>query len=448
MRTSLVWLAVVIAAVGAVASFPSGRVWLQSLIGLWQQDESSDATLAQVSSKAATYNRLGNTAELAGDNSTAISDFLLGEAAGPKYVWNFVALGAVYARLNRLAAAAAQLRQAVNLAPQTQFLHFNLASVELREGRYAAAFRDFNIETRISPMYQPAFDGRRQALEAPHAKARRIAAAQPTPIAVPSPSQMPAAARQPTATPAATGPASAPPSHPASRRLATPSAVPFSAPRQAIGLFPGRPAQTAPLSVSTSTAMEARTYLLDISQDLNFTQALPATDPSATTAQLNQELQALTRSPQGSEDEILRVGTAALLSGRLSLAATAFSAAAVRAPGDWRAPYLAGLAARASGDNQGARASFMEANARAARPEVYTSLAIVDLALGDDSAAAADAELAASVDPSYGPGRFTAGMVALVHKNAAEARRHLSAASNLSGVPARLGYFLSLVSPR
>jgi hypothetical protein len=46
-----------------------------------------------------------------------------------------------------------------------QFLHYQLAEVELQEGLYAAALADFEAELHVSPAYAPADAGRKKAIQ-------------------------------------------------------------------------------------------------------------------------------------------------------------------------------------------------------------------------------------------------------------------------------------------
>jgi tetratricopeptide (TPR) repeat protein len=434
--------------------------------------------LAAGTTDAATDYRLGNVAQRAGDDSIAVLAYARGEATDPQYVWNFIALGQASARLGRLAPAETQLRRAVELAPAMQFLHYDLAMVELSEHRPSDALQDIHAELRISPGFLPAIQSRRVAA-AELARRRRHVMARvfPSPAATPAPSvsTSPAASPRPTASPTATPlvpavlahlPAPTPPSAldplPANVRQAKAFArtsKPARVVAQAVRATPAptsepqtpTPAPTlapTPTPLPASVAEDARAYLLAVSRDLAFTHALPAWDPGLTTPELAQRLSAELSRRTWSNDVLLRLGTSALVSGRLALAERAFDAASARGRSDWRGPYLQALTARAAGDDAMALGLLRDANSRAERPETYTSLAILELEHGDTIAARASAEQAVSLQPAYGPGRFTAGMLALIQSDPVDAARNLGAAADLSGMPGRSGYFLGLVSNR
>jgi tetratricopeptide (TPR) repeat protein len=187
---------------------------------------------------------------------------------------------------------------------------------------------------------------------------------------------------------------------------------------------------------------DARGYLLDVTQELDFTRALPAADSSQSTAALRSSLvDALARKPID-VNSVLQIGTAALLSGRMPLASAAFNAASDAAPSDWRGPYFAGLTAQASGDSAQAQTLFNTALGRQPRAEAYTSLAAVALDAGDAATAAVDARRAVSINPSYEPGRFVAGMLDLIQQDVRGAQSNLAAAQALGGAPSRTAYFL------
>lgn len=447
-------------------------------------------TVAQDSSDAQVDNRAGNVALRASDTAAAERDYTLGEAADRRNPWNFVALGQLYARENKLSEADAQLRAALSLAPKTNFLHYDLAVVELQEGLGAAALADFNAELTQNPTYAPAATGRTEALArmgqrivaaavngAPHKRANGSTqkgrpSARPNTnkapkvnlalqeIAAPSPSPRAASTNKvvavaPTATPSPTPQATVAPSPKPTARphqalaLAQPKAQIIASAPQVQARHPASvtlspPSHPAPL---TDLASDARGYLQGVTSDLNFTHVLPGANSDEPTEAMQSRLNALTRS-RGSAEELLRLGAGALESGRLSLAASAFAAASDQAPRDWRGPYFSGLAAQARGDEAHARIAFLEAANRSARPEPFTSLAIVDMEDGDVGAAFTDAKRAAALDPSYEPGRFVAGMLALMNANVPAAERHLAAAVALGGAPVRTQAFLTAVYRR
>jgi tetratricopeptide (TPR) repeat protein len=195
-----------------------------------------------------------------------------------------------------------------------------------------------------------------------------------------------------------------------------------------------------------SVTADARSYLLAVSRDLNFTRALPDGDPTMSTSDLQARLRSALAARTFSIEDLMRIGSSALLSGRLAIAERAFDGATGRAPSDWRGPYLQAMVARASGDDQKARTLLQEAASRAQRPEIFTSLAIVDLENGNLGAARQNAERAVNLEPNYTPGRFTAGMLALIGSDREAAARNLAAATNLSGAPARSNYFFQLAT--
>jgi tetratricopeptide (TPR) repeat protein len=512
------WLSACIVAAGVVAGLvialanrsPEGRAWLATLIPAqaWlsallpaqaspappsaQQAEQALAqgdagnalqlarqALAAGTTDAATDYRLGDVAQRAGDDTTAVLAYARGEATDPQYVWNFIALGQASARLGRLAPAETQLRRAVELAPTMQFLHYDLAMVELSEHRPSDALRDIDAELRISPDFVPAIQSRRVAA-AQLARLRRhvLARASPSPAASPAPSPSPQsnASPRPTASPTTapvvpavlahlpvpTRPAALDPlpsnvrvrdktpvrTSNAARVVAAairPTTAPTDEPQTPT---PEPTLPPTPTPLPPSVAADARAYLLAVSRDLAFTHALPAWDPGLSTPELAQRLSAELSRRTWSIDVLLRLGTSALVSGRLALAERAFDAASARGGADWRGPYMQALTARAAGDDARALGLLRDANTRAERPETYTSLAIIELEHDDTIAARASADQAVSLQPSYGPGRFTAGMLALIQSDAADAARNLGAAADLSGMPGRSGYFLGLVSNR
>lgn len=408
--------------------------------------------------------RAGNVALGANDEKAAETDYLAGERRGPTYPWNFIALGQLYAREGNSLGADANLRAAVGIAPTMQFLHYDLGAVELREGLGAAALSDFAAELKVSPGYRPAIQGMADAaamarahgalavglgsVSRPSKPARARPKPRPTatlgikPLVAPSPT--PAPTPTPTLTPTPTTP--------------TPTATPTPAPtptatriaKKAIHKIvasaitpPKRPRPTPLVSSSpapdlASIASDARGYLLGVAQDLSFTRALPQADTSDSTAQLETKIAAA-----HDKDDLLRLGTGALLQGDLGAATTAYSTASRLYPTDWQPTYLAGLTAQARGDDASARALFATAARIGGRPEPYTSLAIEALSGGDIATAMAYARRAAALDPSYEPARFVSGMLAILSANAPLARTELRAAIALGGAPDRTGYFFN-----
>src|SRR5579872_746212 len=422
---------------------------------------------------AGVANRAGNVALRAGDDQAAERYYLLGENADRSFAWNFLALGQLYERRGDREKADAQLRAAVVAAPTMAFLHYDLGVVELEEHLYAAALADFSAELSRSPDYKPAIIGRAEALDRLGRRGEALASyrragispasrahAPPPRLAVralvqPSPSPTAVALASPTATPTPTPtPAAArvkartpaPATHlvltqvPTPRPTAASALPPWARPANQSS---ARPAATANGPQMTQVIAEARSYVSGVSEDLNFTRALPAADPTQSTNELvnklNQQLSNRSLDIEGA----LRTGTAALLTGRLGMAMHAFTGVANDAPRDWRGPYLAGLTAQAEGDTDRARGWFREAAAREARPEPYTSLAIIDVTDGNIGSAAANSRQAAALDPTYEPGRFVAGMVDLMQQDVPGAERNLEAALALGGAPSRTEYFIN-----
>jgi len=491
ITSSLLTAAAVIALVIVFARMtPEGRAWLATLPHSFHAPDSvpttdeaeralqsGDTGLARAMVQQALASGLtdaqsdydwGNIAQGAGDDASAVLAYARGEAAYPEFVWNFVALGQLSARLGRLDPALMQLRHAVALAPTMQFLHYDLGSVELAQHHYGDAARDFETEIALTPDYQPAIAGKRKAVAALKRsmrlanRSRQQAGSLPTPQITSSATQPSVALVLPAPTPAASAIVRAPPpsSGKVRQRIAV---VPLrlldrGAPEPHAAGAPGAVAATPeptepprPTPAPTQTPLpvavmaEAREYLIGVSRDLGFTHALPAGDPSISSAELARRLNALQRVRGTNVDGMLQIGASALLSGRLALAEAAFNAASAKNQTDWRGPYLAGLAAQAAGDVQLARTDFIASNTRLERPETETSLAIVELELGDPARGRTLADRAAALDPSYEPGRFTAGMLALINGDPPQATQHLSAAWNLGGAPARLAYFLDVV---
>jgi tetratricopeptide (TPR) repeat protein len=422
--------------------------------------------LATAGTDAPTAYRLGNVAQRAGDDSLAVVAYARGEAADSQYPWNYIALGQLSARLNRLEPADTQLHQAVELQPSMQFLHYDLAMVELAEHKPADALRDFNAELGLTHDFRPALSGR--ALASSQLGRVRVAvigeqspspspSSSPTSSPSPSPSSSPSAAPTPTPTKApvrvAKSTRSGPLVIPARLRSSSPAGGVVAAaqqqnpqPVQTATDTPSPTPTPAPTPMPASVTADARSYLLAVSRDLNFTRALPDGDPTMSTSDLQARLRSALAARTFSIEDLMRIGSSALLSGRLAIAERAFDGATGRAPSDWRGPYLQAMVARASGDDQKARTLLQEAASRAQRPEIFTSLAIVDLENGNLGAARQNAERAVNLEPNYTPGRFTAGMLALIGSDREAAARNLAAATNLSGAPARSNYFFQLAT--
>ena len=424
------------------------------------------AVVSRQSDDAQVDLRAGNVAVRAGDPQSAEHYYQLGESADSHNPWNFIELGELYARQNRYSDADAQLRSAMNIAPTTQFLHYDLGVVELAEHLNDAALVDFQAELKRSPGYGPAISGERQALIAMGRKPpRQIALVRPSPSPRPAPSASPGASPSPAATATPT-PTPAPTASPtplplASIAVPSPTAAPAHTPR------PKKPRPTpaatvAPTPVPTSTpvvatrptplpmtdlAADAKSYVLGVGSDIGFTGDLPAGDPSISTAALAARINAAKASSSGAAS-LLQSGAAALRSGRLTLALSAFLAASSQAPTDWRAPYCAGLTAQAQGNFSSARDYFSEAVGRGGGSPALVGLAVADLEEGDDGSAISNAQQAASSDPNYEPGRFVAGMLSIVAADVPGAESNLAAAVSLGGAPERTQYFLDAVRQR
>lgn len=432
-------------------------------------------------------NEAGNLATRGGDTDAAEHYYRLGEDADAKNPWNFVALGELLASQGRYPDADVQLRSALTIAPTAQFLHYDLGVVELKERLYLGALEDFRAELKRSPGYQPAAQGESEALagmgKPSKVRATKIALAarpSPSPLASPSPNSSPSPSASPSPTPTAT-PAPVPSPTPtlALAQVVLPSPTPAATATPHVKPRPKKhpPVKGTPTVVAQSTppndvtsgggathhsgvppavkplpisdlAVDAKSYLLGVASDLGFTQTIPAGDPSMSTSSVQAEIDRARGSTSGSIDAVLNAGVSALLSGRLALAASAFSTAAERAPNDWRGPYFDGVTAQVRGDNSAAAIYFNQAVARGGGAAAYVSLAIAQANAGDESSALASAKRAALIAPSYEPARFTAGMLALVYADAPTAERELAAAVDIGGAPSRTSYFLSALRRR
>ncbi len=496
----LVWVAILVAAAALVAvilNFLPGKFgglsWLHAGTPTQTQASAMDMAEQAISrgdapqalalaqravqespTDASVANRAGNVAQRANDPQTAERYYRAGESADPHYPWNFVALGQLYEQQGKKELADAQLRVATATAPDQPFIHYDLGVVELEEGLYAAALSDFEIELRRSPTYRPATIGRAEALEKlgrkseavalyrrvgvdpRNTKTRRplltvkpIAAPSPSPAPSPPPSPVPTptkviALARPSPTPTLTHAHTTIVETPIAIQTPTPARPPWATATPKGGIIATAPTST-PLSIVSG---DARSYLLDVTQDLGFTRSLPEADASQTSAVLNTRLNFALASRPPAVEAMLNVGAAALLSGRMALASKAFSAAEQAAPNDWRGPYYAGLTAQANGDMQQAATLFGTALSRQGRAEIYTSLAVVELQTGDIGSAAVNANRATQVNPAYEPGRFVAGMIDLILTNVPDAKNNLAAAQALGGAPQRTAYFLAAVSQK
>jgi tetratricopeptide (TPR) repeat protein len=437
------------------------------------------SVVARDSSQADVDLRAGDVAMSAGDNGSAEKFFLLGESADAHDPWDFVELGELYARENRYGDADAQLRAALNVAPNAQFLHYDLGVVELAENLNAAALEDFQAELKRTPGYAPAVTGRARALAALRLKpgqavalgavksasvSPRVASPRPSPsvsasaspAASPGPTPQPTATPQPTSTPTplplATVAIPKPTRTPVIALVVAKHHVPVHHVRvQSTAVPTALPSPSLP-PVHTpeplaDLASDAKSYLLGVGSDIGFTGALPDGDPSMPTAVIQSRIDDA-KAGGGQVSGLLQAGSSALRSGRLTLALAAFDAASSVGPNDWRGPYCAALTDQADGNIASAREAFSTAVSRGGGPPAEVGLAIADLEDGDEADAYASAESAAQADPSYEPGRFTTGMLAIISADAPTAERELDAAIYLGSAPARTQYFLSAVRQR
>ncbi len=200
---------------------------------------------------------------------------------------------------------------------------------------------------------------------------------------------------------------------------------------------PGR----LPLSIA-DLASEAKGYLFSVASDPNFTRALPFADPTQSIAQLKSAIL------KGSIEDVLSAGTAAMLSHHFALAQSAFTTATDEAPNDWRGPYLAGINAQQRGDQAAARIFFTQAASRGGQAPVYVSLAVADVAEGDDSGGLDAARHAQRIAPDFAPASFTAGMIDILLADVPSAENELAVAANASGAPDRTSYFLTTLRER
>ena len=137
------------------------------------------------------------------------------------------------------------------------------------------------------------------------------------------------------------------------------------------------------------------------------------------------------------------MGTAALETGDLAAAGDAFNKMSTSARRDWRGPYLAGVTEEANNHLDRARDLFIKSEARARRPEPWTSLALLELRERNLFAAERAIHRAITINPTFAPARFTEGALALVRNNPMRAQEELSATLMLAWPPPRAAYFLN-----
>ena len=196
-----------------------------------------------------------------------------------------------------------------------------------------------------------------------------------------------------------------------------------------------------PLSI-TDLATEAKGYLFEVAGDPNFTRQLPFADPTESVAEMESTIQ------KGSVEDILSAGTAAMLTHHFALAQSAFAVASDDARRDWRGPYLAGINAQQRGDQAAARTFFTQAASRGGPAAVYVSLAVADVAEGDDNEALDNARRAQQLAPDFAPATFTAGMIDILLADVPSAENELALANASNGAPDRTSYFLTTLRQR
>lgn len=202
----------------------------------------------------------------------------------------------------------------------------------------------------------------------------------------------------------------------------------------------GKPGTPGGITISPDLIVDARSYLLGEADDFNFTRAMPQRSDASDPEVLGKGLRS-----NPTVADALAIGSAAMQTGRFDLAARAFDYASRTGPKDWRGPYLSGLVARVAGDPVMARELFSQSLAREERPEALVSLALLDLESGDLTRASEQVRRAVTLAPGYEPALFSAGMIALIRSEPADAERALSAAVALKTAPARTAFFLSAV---
>ncbi len=202
----------------------------------------------------------------------------------------------------------------------------------------------------------------------------------------------------------------------------------------------GKPGSQVAATVAPDLIVDARSYLLGEADDFNFTRALPPPYASSDPEVLGKALRS-----NPSVGDALAIGSAAMQTGRFDLAGRAFDYASRTGPRDWHGPFLSGLVARIAGDPVMARELFAQALAREERPEALVSLALLDLEAGDLTRASEQVRRAVVLAPTYEPALFSAGMIALIRSEPADAARALAAALALKTAPERTAFFLSAV---
>jgi Flp pilus assembly protein TadD len=383
----------------------------------------------------------GADAASAGNRAAALHEYLAGEAADPTYSLNYFASAGLEVQGGDYAAAQAQLQRLIALSPRTPYAHYYLALVLEAQQRDDVALKNFDAELQINPTYAPAKRARKQLLAAFGPAILGTAASAPSPTASPALRAAMKIAAHPTAEPTPVfrnfpGPTP----WPTATALPPPPKLAMPAPKLAM---PSPTPSPRPFVLTPRMMAEAKGYLLEIARDVAFTQALPPAGAPQEPDALERTIQS-NLSDRGSYDVLVSSGTAALCAGRPDLAREAFDAASQKRPNDWRAPYLEGMAAQSDGDLQAARALFAIGLERERRPEILTSLAIVDVRLNDLARASAEAESGAALDAGYQPAQFTAGLIPLALGDAATASRLLQAAVALDHAPARTAFFLDL----
>ncbi len=417
----------------------SAAVAISALVGAYGAAQAGDKAAAVRDYLA------GADAAGAGHRDVAVRDYLAGEAADPTYALNYFALADLLVQAREYAAAQIQLQRLLALNPRTAYAHYYLALVLEAQHQNNAALKNLDAELQINPSYAPAKRARAEVLAVLNASPAQTAAV-PAPTAAPSASATahpplhpaikaaPRAVARVTPVPVAKATQMPAPSYtnfPVPTPRPTPTPLPTPLPPPAPTTFVLTPAVTA----------DAKGYLLEVTRGIAFTQALPPAP--AANAQTERTI-ADNLGRRGSYDALISSGTAELNAGRVQLARRAFASAGEKQSTDWRAPYLEGLAAQADGDLQGARGLFTTASQRAKRPEILTSLAVVDVRLNDLARALTEAQSAAGLDAAYQPAQFVAGLTALASGDAATAARRLEAAVALGHAPERTQYFLDV----
>ncbi|MGP6159883.1 MAG: hypothetical protein ACLPYS_20700, partial [Vulcanimicrobiaceae bacterium] len=348
----------------------------------------------------------GANAATAGRPDDALREYQAGEAADPTYALNYFASADLEVLKRDFPAAQAELQRLVALSPRTPYAHYYLALVLETQQQHQLALKNLDAELQINPTYVPAQRARSQVLAKLGATTAQKSAPKP---AVPN-FPVPTPQRTPTV-------------------VLTASPAPTPAP--------------TPFVLTPAMTENAKGYLLDLSREVAFTQALspagPAQDPQTVERAIKDN-----EGRRGSYDALLSNGAAALTAGRPHLAREAFASASQKQPTEWRAPYLEGLAAQADDDLPAARALFVAAAQRSTRPEILTSLALVDVRLNDVARATVEAQQAAALDAAYQPAQFAAGLLELANGDAATAARRLQAGAALGHTPDRTQSFLDI----